>query len=408
MKKDYDKISADITMFGSFTISTNRAVLTDSANRSQKIWSVLAYLILHRNRAIPISELIDVFWENDGGSNPSGALKTLLYRARAMLEPLFISDNISPIVPQRGAYRWNEAIVCHVDIDRFELLCHEGNDESMPIETRIERYQSAIRLYPNDFLPKLSDQFWVVSLMAHYHTLYLSSVKNLLSLLEQVGHFNQIVTLCLTACKLEPLDETIHIHYIRALLHQSKYSLAKQHYESITEEIYRQLGTKPSDELRELYAQIMDEEEDLETDLEMIQSQLCETASRSGAFLCEYGFFREVYRLEARRTLRNGSCIHVALLTVTLPNGKIPPLKLLTSTMNHLLEILLQGLRRGDVFAKYSPAQYVILLPAANFEDSSMVMDRVIAEFYHQHRRTSLKFSYKVREIENNSYHDIV
>lgn len=43
----------------------------------------------------------------------------------------------------------------------------------------------------------------------------------------------------------------------------------------------------------------MDTEEGLETNLEVIQSHLKETAARPGAFVCEYGFFREAYRLEA-------------------------------------------------------------------------------------------------------------
>ena len=41
-----------------------------------------------------------------------------------------------------------------------------------------------------------------------------------------------------------------------------------------------------------------------------------------------------------------------------------------------------------------------ILLPAANFEDSNMVMDRVVNAFYQQHRRNFLKLTVRVRELE--------
>ena len=41
-------------------------------------------------------------------------------------------------------------------------------------------------------------------------------------------------------------------------------------------------------------------------------------------------------------------------------------------------------------------------LPAANFEDSNMVMDRVVNAFYQQHRRNFLKLTVRVREIELN------
>jgi len=69
-------------------------------------------------------------------------------------------------------------------------------------------------------------------------------------------------------------------------------------------------------------------------------------------------------------------------------------------TMDQLLDVLVQNLRRGDVVSKYSGAQYVVMLPSANFEDSSMVMDRIVSAFYHQHRRNFLKLSCKIRELE--------
>ena len=50
--------------------------------------------------------------------------------------------------------------------------------------------------------------------------------------------------------------------------------------------------------------------------------------------------------------------------------------------------------------SRYSGAQYVVMLPAANFEDSAMVMERIVSAFYRQHRRSFLKISYRIRELE--------
>ena len=87
---------------------------------------------------------------------------------------------------------------------------------------------------------------------------------------------------------------------------------------------------------------------------------------------------------------------------MSLPDGGVPPLKVLAGTMDQLQEVLVRNLRRGDVVSKFSGAQFVILLPAANFEDSNMVMDRVVNAFYQQHRRNFLKLTVRVREIELN------
>ena len=202
--------TVSVSLLGGFALEVDGASLTDDINRSLKLWSVLAYLTLHRERAVPQSEFIELFWPDDHSSNPVNALKTLLYRIRAMLEPLF-GQEIQPILSQRGAYI-----------------------------------------------------------------------------------------------------------------------------------------------------------------------------------------------LEVRRAIRSGTCVHLCLITVSLPDGGMPQLKVLSNTMDQLLDVLVNNLRRGDVVSKFSGAQYVIMLPAANYEDSNMVMDRVVRAFYQQHRRSFLKLTVRVRELELN------
>lgn len=241
---------------------------------------------------------------------------------------------------------------------------------------------------------------WVVSLTARYHDLYIAAVKEYAALLERAERFEEMGAVCARAGELDPLDEGLHILIVRALLRQGKDAAALEHYEAATDLLYRNLGVRPSEELRALYVEIMDVEKGLETDLEVIQDNLREAAARPGAFVCEYGFFKEAYRLEARRAMRNGTCVHVALVTVSLPDGGVPALGVLNTTMDQLLEVLIHNLRRGDVVARYSGAQYVLMLPAANFEESTMVLERVVTAFYRQHRRNFLKLSYKIRELE--------
>lgn len=388
-----------VNLLGGFGMELGGSVLTDEINRSQKLWSVLSYLIVHRNRNIPQSELIEVFWPDDESANPGSALKTLLYRIRIMLEPLFGSA-LCPILSQRGSYSWNRAIDCRTDAGQFEALCRRAERESLPPQERIGLYRQALALYKGDFLPKLDGELWVVSIGTHYHTMYLTAVKNMARLLDEAGEYEEMAQICSGAIRLDQLDEDIHILLIRALLRQGKSAAALSRYEYATETLYRSLGVRPSEELRALYTSIMTVEQGLETDLEVIQGDLRETARRPGAFFCEYGFFREAYRLEARRAKRSGSCVHVALITVSLPDGGMPPLKFLNAAMDRLLAELTGGLRRGDVLSRYSSAQYVALLPSANFEDSSMVMNRIVSSFYRSYRRNFLKLSYKIRELE--------
>ena len=387
-----------VSLLGGLRLQVGSAILTDEINRSQKLWSVLSYLLIHRDRAIPQSEFIEVFWPDDHSANPANALKTLLYRIRAMLEPLFGSD-AQPILSQWGAYSWNRELPCELDVDQFEELCRRANAARGQTE-RIALRRQAIALYHGDFLPKLNAQLWIVPLQTHYHDLYLAAVKDLAGLLEQTGCFEEMSELCAAAIGLDQLDEQLHIQYIRALMRQGKSAAALTHYAETTDLLYRNLDVRPSEELRSLYSELMKSEQALETDLGVIQTDLRESEARPGAFVCDYGFFREIYRLEARRCQRDGTCVHIALLTIALPGGGVPALDLLGEAMDRLRDVLVDNLRRGDVVSKYSGAQFVIMLPSANLEDSGMVLERISAAFTRQRRYTLFKLSYKIRELE--------
>lgn len=397
MKTQAPQITVQVTCLGSFTISNGGALLTDEINRSMKLWNVLCYLIMHRDRDVPQSELIELFWNEDNSANPANALKTLLYRLRGMLEPVF--GDTEPILSRHGAYGWNPQVKCELDIDEFDARVSAAQSSGSK-EAQLEAYRRAVAVYKGDFLPKLGGQIWVVPVAARYHLMYLSAVKHLADLLCKNEQFEEMHEVCSRAVELEPLDEQLHALIITALLRQGKYNAAHKHYDYATDLLYRNLGVRPSEELRMLYNEIMDEEKSMEMDLEVIQEDLREAAAKTGAFVCEYGFFKEIYRLEARRCARSGQCVHVGLITVTDHSGGMPSPTVLGITMDQLQDVLIHSLRRGDVVSKYSAAQFVILLPAANYEDSLMVMGRIETAFRRQYRLNGHKLNCKIRELE--------
>ena len=386
-------------MLGGFCMEVNGCQRSEEINRSMKLWNVLSYMIIHRDREVLQTELIDLFWNNEDRSNPASALKALFYRLRTMLEPLF-PDGAEPILSQRGSYSWNPAIECELDIDRFEQLCTQANDTTRSARKRITLYRSAIELYRGDFLPRLSSQMWVIPLSTTYHAMYMQAVHNYAVLLEEDERFEEMVNVCTVANERDPLDEDTQVLLIRALLRQGNTVAAMNQYEKSVDLLYRNLGVRPSEELRELYSQIMAVQSDIENDLEVIQTQLHEAQATDGAFVCDYGFFREIYRLEARRIIRAGSCIHIVLVTVTMPDGSKPPRNALNATMSQLLQVIESSLRQGDVVSRYSGSQYLILLPSANFEDSNMVMERIVSAYYRQHRQSLLRIIYHVRALD--------
>ena len=104
-------VHVHIEILGRFNLRVGEQTISEKISRSVKLRSVLSYLVLHRDRAVTQTELIETFWENENQSNPLGALKMQILRIRNVLEPL-LDEGVMPIISFSGAYQWNPEIPC--------------------------------------------------------------------------------------------------------------------------------------------------------------------------------------------------------------------------------------------------------------------------------------------------------
>ena len=149
-----------VRMFGGFTITMDEKAMSDSDNRSRKAWSLLSYLIIKRRGDVSINELFHAIWQDGVQDNPYGALKTLVFRVRKMLEAAgFPSQDL--ILSQKGAYMWNPAWETEVDTDRFERLCRRILDPEGDGKNMRGACLEAFELYRGIFLPKSAEESWV-------------------------------------------------------------------------------------------------------------------------------------------------------------------------------------------------------------------------------------------------------
>lgn len=390
---------AEVTLLGRFSIQSQRGVFDDSDNRSLKMWSILAYIIIHRNRPIPKEELLEIFWKGERSANPGNALKTILFRTREAMVAVF-GDQVNPFVARRGSYQWNPELICRVDVEEFEALCHRADDESLPKDERLALYAQVLPRYKAGFLPQLRRRSWADKMSGRYHDCYLGGVARCADLLDKAGRHEEMEALCRSCVELDPLNEKSGILLVRALLCQGKNLEALEQYSRSTDLRYRELGDGPSPAMQALYTEIMRMERGLEMDLGAIQGDLRETEERPGTFYCEYGLFREIYRLEARRATRGGDEVFIGLITLTDLEGKTPNMKAVNAAMQKLRVAAEANLRRGDVMARYSVAQLVFLLPGADRETSYMALERVVTAYQRQSRRNALKLTCRTRAVE--------
>lgn len=390
-------MTMNISVLGKFSIEYNGKTVSDDINRSKKMWNLLAFIVMNHNTAITQARFIDSLWSDDN-NNPVNALKTQLFRTREMLKPLGLEGE-GCILSSRGAYSWNPEYEIVLDCEVFEGLVQDAENTSLSNEEKIDKYLKAIKLYQGDFIPKLSGEVWTIPISARYHSLYLESVKKLCALLEKENDSETIINIILKAIEIDNLDEKLHCLLILAYMRCDRYKDALEHYDNATTTLYRNLGVSPSDELSALYSQIMDTQEAMETDLAIIQGQLMENSSGEGAFFCEYGYFVKTYQLTKRRLERLGLSTYLCLVTIQANSAKSLDFAKLDDYMAKVLSILKISLRTGDVVAKYSGAQYIIMLSCVNFENADIVMNRIIAKYKKRHRTDKITLSYKIKEI---------
>lgn len=398
MKENHSALN--IKMFGKFQIENENGMLNKENMRSEMLTRLLAYMVSHREKDMTAQELIDVLWPDDQSDNPSGALKNLMYRLRKLMNRTWGEDG-RYIITGRGAYQLNPELVVHVDIEEFEECCRQVFNSEDPAVQQ-ENGKKAVELYQGMFLSELSSEYWVISIATYYHSIYLTMVKKLAALLEKEKQFTDVEEICAKAIQIEPLDEEIHCFLLRAMIADNKQKLASDHYKETVKLLYDSLGVRPSGEMETIYEELQKIQHDHESNIDIIQEELREEKT-SGAFFCEYGVFRKIYALESRSSSRLGISVHLALVSLYLDfqvsKDKNDYAGLIGEGMKVLEDTLLKRLRSSDIVCRYSVNQFLVMLPACQYEDAKMVVNRLKDSFYKSGKTNKLLLQYSIDEL---------
>ena len=371
-KINIDDIEIRVEMLGGFVISFGDTHITEQVKRSSKIWKLLQYLITHRHKSVPQEELIDVFCDGELVGNPGSALRTMVYRARSVLAESGLPCAEDMILSKNGGYTWNHNVKCTVDTEEFESLCKKAGTETDPA-IRLELLLQAATLYEGDFLPNSAGDMWVMPLSRWYRSLYIGCVHDALELLTNVDRNVEAEELCVKALRLDPFDEKMLEYHLRSLLAQGKSTEALVEYKRMETMFYDVLGVSFSDNLRALYNQIQRPVIKEGISLEMLLDDWLEGADFPGAYYCDSSEFRTLFRIEARSVPRSGRTAYIVRIdTKHEPNAKNG------GVMKQLGTVIPGNLRMGDLFARTSPSQYMMMLHSLTYENCKDLVNRIL------------------------------
>jgi len=393
-----------IRMLGEFTITYGDNVVSDNDNRSKKVWTLLEYLIAFHNKDISQSALIDLLWSDEKSDDPFNSLKTLLHRARVLLEKLEY-PNPKMILHRRDSYSWNSSLPCEIDIEVFDQICKDVTAPELTDGERQVLYEKALELYKGEFLPKNNTDSWAISLSTHYQNAYTKLVYDYCELLARQCAYEKIIEICNRAVTFDPYDEHLHYLLIDALYKSGQQKKSIQQYQSVISMFYNKFGLTPSKELTNLYQDIVKTENATEIDLNVIQNDLKEHNALRTAYQCEYSVFQNLYRIEARAAARSGLSVFLCLITLQSTARKDSSSHI-TKAMGRMSDTIANSLRSGDVFARYSVNQYIIMLPSTSYENCVMIGERILKKYDAERPKFSVSVSYTLKHLEPSAFQD--
>lgn len=388
---------AEVYFFGNFRIEEDGKILDEQTVHSKKLLKLLAYFLLNNGRMPGTDELGEFLWGNGGSSNPPGALKNLVYRLRNVMKELGDKEYI---LSSHGAYGWNPQIPVHIDMQEFEKLAQQTLRPYEDVQEKINAYEAAAVIYQRPRTEKLLMEPWLAARFAHCKTIYMAIVKELCGLYDKIKDYDRMTSLCEAALDCDATDEDVHCWIIRSWIGKGDLDRAMAQYDQAEQTLYGKLGIYRSERLGRLYDEIIRIKNTGTSSMDQVYEDICESEP-NGVFFCEYAVFREIYRLEARRKKRTGSEEYVMLVSIH-PDGNIGRIlgeEGVRKAMKQLQDTMRISLRMGDVAARCSDTQYIVLLVSCDHKSAAVVAERLTERFNRHMKKSGMVIRYELKEV---------
>lgn len=376
-----EKIS--ITLFDEFKILKGNRQILENLSNTRKTKLFVAYLLVNRDRAISHQELFELLWSGEDFANPGTAMRTLLYRFRAMIDKEGADQLSGAIISRRGTYQWNRNIDVSIDVLEFEELVNTALSGTCPMDRKKECLSKAIGLYKGSLLPDFRAEPWMVAKGAYYRDMYIDAIEAYIEILKREEKYLEITQLCDHAMEIAGTTELLELESAMAKC----YMVGGANHSGNLERYYRQV--------RALSDLLQDETKKLQDDLED------EKVSRK-AFVCEYRVFKEIYHLQRRTFARSKRSLFLGVVEVRFEEGMEDlndPVKL-EKQMNEVIDYCAKGLRCGDAICRRGDLQIAILFPSESYETAMGVLERLKTSCK-ESMGEELVFAYRVKALKN-------
>ncbi len=368
-----------VKMFGGFSVSYGDEALTFGRQRDPKFGQLFQILMTKPGQGFGKGEIMDFLYDREEVEEPNASLNNTIFRLRKYLaaSPLPPGDYL---ILNEGVLRFDGKIQIESDVWNFECAVQEFEKEQEQSK-KVEICQKAFALYQGEFLPQLSNEQWVIEKSRNYEELYFKVVNYLLHYLKEEGDYRNIEIVSARAAELYPY-EGWESWQIESLIALGKHEEAEKVYQE-TAAYVQQTGGFLSKDQQIRFRRLGDRIRQPEGTTEDIGRCLMEPEMKEGAYNCTLPGFSDCFRMLKRTIAREGLiCFSLLLCSILDAAGRPAKDREYCKAQGKKLCASFEAyLRRGDIYAKYSENQYLLLCIGVKKEDAADIGMRIDIDY---------------------------
>ena len=381
-----------VSMLGEFQIFYEDQPIILSKFRASKAQELFHILMLHADTGVPKNKLQQSLYDWNQGTDKNDSMNSLVYRLKQNLIGAGLPQG-EYVTVKNGICRWISDISIDVDTLKFAKLIQKAEDTEGACKKQI--LMDALNLYRGELLRGYDGKTWVIEERLRLKRLFEKCVHQLGEILYQDKEYETAFQIYTKAAHLYPFDDW-QVDQIDMLQKMERYEDAYLLYKETTQKYFDELGLPPSqrmlDKIQTMGSNILNRVNDIID----IKKALDSNVSERGAYYCTYPSFVDTYRYICRTVERSGSSIFFMVCGVCYldPQGKRSP-----KAGDILYGAIESSLRRGDIFARYSNHQYLILLSGTKSENCEMIFQRIRKVFKRKNQNSNCDLEYNISEL---------
>ncbi|MHC0430401.1 BTAD domain-containing putative transcriptional regulator [Streptomyces sp. O3] len=219
-----------------------------------KVRALLAALLVHHGRPVPVDRLIEDLWGDALPGNPANTLQTKVSQLRRALEKAEPGARALVAYGPAG-YRLRAADEA-VDAGRFGALTTRARETADP-RTRASLLAQALNLWQGDAFGGFRDAEFTQAAIAHLEEQRLTAQEEAAELRLELGEHHVLADELTTLVAHHPLRERLRAAHMRALYRAGRQSEALDAYRDLSQRLAADLGIDPSAELDALHQAIL-------------------------------------------------------------------------------------------------------------------------------------------------------